>query len=697
MKQTFYLKGFNCATCALKLQDTLNDTPGFDHVSVNLNVQKLTFSAEQAYAVSDIQAIVDGIESGVRVQRQRPETDEPDHAGNLLFLLPAIALYAAALAVPALLWKNILFVAAYLLAGHSVLWRALRNLQNGRLFDENFLMSLATAGAFALNEFPEAAAVMIFYQIGEYFQGRAVGRSRRAIADMMDLRVETVHRLTGGVADEIPPEAVAAGDRLLVKPGEKIAVDGTVRSGVSYLQTAAITGEPVPRKAGPGDTVLSGFINGDGTLEIEADKPYRESTVAKILELVENASGRKAKTELFITRFARVYTPIVVLIALLLAVLPPLVSGQPFDEWIYRALVFLVISCPCALVLSVPLSYFAGLGAASRHGLVIKGGNYLEVLEHADRLVLDKTGTITEGKFEVRRVQPADGVGEAELLTAAVRAESQSNHPIATSILTHNGGRRADPVATREYSGEGIVTADGIAAGNAKLMKRRGIDVGENDARGTLVYVAEHDRYLGSILISDRVKPAVRETIAGLKANGISRVAMLTGDRLSVAQAIAEDTGIDDVHAELLPQDKVAVMEQIKSRHPSSSVIFVGDGTNDAPVLASADVGIAMGDIGSDAALEAADMVLMRGRLTDLLTGMRIAKRTKRIVWQNIVLSLGTKLLVLTLGAFGAASMWTAIFADVGIALIAVLNALRILRTVPVDATAAKSVSPEPA
>ena len=682
MRSEFYLEGLTCANCSEKIARRVSEEPGVIQASLSFATKKLIIDSNKPIQPGVIEQIANTIEPGIQLI---PSTDfdHQDEAGTSYVvwrILGALVLFGLSyvltpVAVPLLL-------TAYLLVGYDILWRAISNIRHGQIFDENFLMSIATLGAFAIREFPEGVTVMLFYQIGEYFQDRAADHSRKSIADMMNLRVETVRIVEGDSTRLISPEQVEVGDRIVILPGEKVALDGFVESGQSHMMTANITGESLPRYVQSGDELRGGFVNEEGTIEMVVDKVYAESTVAKILELVETAANKKAKTEQFITKFARVYTPIVVGLAAAMAILMPLIMNQPFHIWFYRALVFLVISCPCALVLSVPLSYFAGLGAASKHGLVVKGGNYLEALEQATTLVVDKTGTITEGVFQVTQTHPEVDVSEAELLEAAAMVEAGSNHPIATSIKLAFG-KDLPIIPVTDYPGEGVVSHSGIAAGNDKLMQRLGIDYSERDLIGTIIYVAKSDRFLGSILISDKVKENIPPVMAGLHREGIERIIMLTGDHESVARFVARQTGIDEYRAELLPQDKVTITEQLKQTYPKGKLVFVGDGTNDAPVLARADLGVSMGDIGSDAALEASDMVLMRGRLEDLLAGFSIAKFTKKIVWQNIILSIGIKLIVLGLGALGLASIWAAVFADVGVALLAILNALRILRFHP--------------
>ena len=579
----------------------------------------------------------------------------------------------------------VLFVASYVILGGEVVFRAFGNLAKGRFFDEHFLMSAATIGAFAIGEFSEAVAVMLFYQVGERFEEAALRKSRNSIADLMDIRPDYANVRRNGEITKVAPDTVGIGEYVVVKPGEKVPLDGLIVEGEGALDTKSLTGESLPRYASPGDTVLSGCVSQNGLLTIKVTKPYGESTVAKIMDLVENASEKKARAENFITKFSRYYTPGVVALAALLAVVPPLAAGGGWNEWINRALVFLVISCPCGLVISIPLGFFGGIGRASRHGILVKGGNYLEALGDLDIIVFDKTGTLTKGVFEVTRVHAADGYTKADVLKSAAYAESFSNHPIAVSIgKAYNGAIEKGKLRDcEEIAGYGVsVRLDGkkILAGSGKLMENEGVVFDEPEDIGSKVYVAHGGEYAGCIVISDEAKPDSREAVIGLKARGVRKVVMLTGDSKPIAERIGEDMSIDEVHAELLPHEKVEKLELVDAgkRH-KGKLAFVGDGINDAPVLARADIGVAMGGLGSDAAIEAADVVLMNDDPSGLVTALGIAKSTRRIVWQNIVFALGVKAAVLMLGAFGLATMWAAVFADVGVALLAVLNATRIL------------------
>ncbi len=603
-----------------------------------------------------------------------------------------------------------LFLVPYLIAGYDVLRKAILGIVHRQPFDECLLMTIATAGAFALVAFPEGdphmaegAAVMLFYQVGELFQSYAVSKSRKSISDMMDIAPEFANVERNGQLEEVDPDDVAVGDVIVVKPGERVPLDGTVLEGSSDLDTSALTGESLPRRVRENDDVISGCVNLNGVLRITVTKPYGESTVQRILELVENASDKKARTENFITRFARVYTPIVTLSALALALLPPLFAGGAWATWVERALTFLVVSCPCALVISVPLSFFGGIGGASRHGILVKGGNYLEALAQVDTVVFDKTGTLTTGTFQVTALHPVQGVSESQLLEAAAAVESYSDHPIAQSVRTAyssglesigectkvNGAAgeidRSRIAQAEEMGGHGVkalVDSKITLAGNDKLMAAEGISFQPCTEVGTVIYVAQEGQFLGSIVISDALKPDAADAITRLHAAGVKRCVMLTGDREEVANDIASRLHLDAVHAQLLPQDKVDEFERIlEAQVNGSKVAFVGDGINDAPVLTRADVGIAMGALGSDAAIEAADVVLMDDKPSKISAGILIARKTMRIARQNIVFALGVKLLVLVLAAVGIANMWMAVFADVGVAMLAILNAMRCMNT----------------
>ncbi|MGI6184567.1 MAG: heavy metal translocating P-type ATPase [Candidatus Fimadaptatus sp.] len=578
-------------------------------------------------------------------------------------------------------WKVAAILVPYVICGWDVVWGALRGIAHGQLFDETFLMTIATLGALAVGEYSEAVAVMLFYQVGELFQSIAVGRSRRDIAALMDIRPDTATVLRAGREEVVSPEEVSLGELIVVKPGEKIPLDGTITEGATTVNAAALTGESLPQDKQQGDRVVSGSINLTGVIQVRTESEFGDSTVSKILELVENSASKKARVENFITRFARYYTPCVVIAALLLAVVPPLFDGA-WSQWIQRALTFLVVSCPCALVVSVPLSFFGGIGGASRKGILIKGANYLETLSKVKTAVFDKTGTLTRGSFEVTAIHPARD-SEAELLDIAAAAESNSSHPIAQSIVAAHGGHidkaRISEVSERAGMGiEAVIDGRRIYVGNGKLMDSVGADWHECHKPGTVIHIAEGNDYLGHIVISDRPKPDARDAISGIKALGVERVVMLTGDAPRVAQSVGAELGVDDVRAGLMPADKVTEVEKLLA--PGKPLAFVGDGINDAPVLSRADVGIAMGALGSDAAIEAADVVLMDDKPSKIYQAIGIARKTMGIVRQNIVFALGVKGIVLLLGALGFANMWWAVFADVGVMVLAILNAMRALR-----------------
>ena len=601
----------------------------------------------------------------------------------------AVLLIAAVLVPYQGLWRFALFLPAYFVIGWDVLWRAVRNIAHGQVFDENFLMALATVGAFCTGffgqgEYPEAVFVMLFYQVGELFQSYAVGKSRKSIASLMDIRPDYANVERDGKLLQVDPEEVAVGDTITVKAGEKIPLDGLVLEGSSLVDTAALTGESVPRQVRPGDSVISGCVNQNGLLRVQVTKAFGESTVQKILDLVENASSKKAKAENFITKFARYYTPVVVFCALALAVVPPLFVGD-WTGWVQKALIFLVVSCPCALVISVPLSFFGGIGGASRQGILVKGGNYLEVLADTELVVFDKTGTLTKGVFQVTAIHP-EGVSQQELLELAALAESYSDHPISRS-LKEAWGKALDTARVgqvEELSGRGVCAqVDGkeVWAGNGKLMEEIGLAYRPSGQVGTVVHVAAEGRYLGYILIADEVKPDAKEAIAALKAQGVKKTVLLTGDAKDVGEAVAQELGLDEAYTQLLPGDKVERVEALlQETSPKGKLAFVGDGINDAPVLSRADIGIAMGALGSDAAIEAADLVLMDDKPSKIAKAMEISKRTLRIVRQNIVFALAVKLLVLMLTPFGLANLWEAVFADVGVMVLAILNASRALQ-----------------
>ncbi len=615
---------------------------------------------------------------------------------TLRHIIAAAVLFVGAALLPLSgWWRLLVFLLPYAIIGYDVLLKAVRGIVRGQVFDENFLMALATVGALCIGEYAEAVFVMLFYQVGELFQSIAVGKSRRSIAALMDIRPDVAHveRTLDDASiryDEVDPEEIVIGDIIQVRPGERVPLDGTLIEGESYLDTAALTGESVARRIGKDDAIISGCINQSGTLRIRVDRAYRDSTVARILALVEDSAARKSKSEAFITRFARVYTPAVVIGAVLLALIPSLITGE-WLVWIERALTFLVISCPCALVISVPLSFFGGIGGASRQGILFKGANYLEMLADCDTVVLDKTGTLTKGSFEVTSICPTDESTERALIEVAALTEQFSSHPIAHSLIRAYGQPpcpdRVD--AVEEIAGEGVtakVDGHAVAVGNLRLMARVGVTVSipNNEIGGTIVYVAREGTLLGHIVIQDELKSDTKDAIAQLRRAGVKSIVMLTGDHERVASAVADELALDGYVAECLPGDKVnrleALLEACHARSKRARLAFVGDGINDAPVLTRADVGFAMGALGSDAAIEAADVVLMDDKLSKIATAMRLSRRTGRIVRQNIVFALGVKALVLLLGALGLATLWAAVFADVGVAVIAILNAMRTLK-----------------
>ncbi len=583
-------------------------------------------------------------------------------------------------------WINhMILIISYLVVGIEILQKALRNITKGKVFDENFLMSVATLGAFAIGEFPEAVAVMLFYQIGELFQDYAVDKSRKSIASLMDIRPDYANVERDNKAQKVKPNEVKIGEIIVVKPGEKIPLDGYVVEGVSSVDTKALTGEALPREIEVGNEVLSGYININGVIKVKVSKEYEESTVNKILELVENASNKKSKSENFITKFARYYTPIVVIIAVLLAVIPPLIiSDATFSDWIYRALSFLVVSCPCALVISIPLSFFGGIGGASKEGILIKGSNYLEQLSSTEIVVFDKTGTLTEGIFEVQKVEP-EGITKEELLKMAAYAENYSNHPIALSVKKAYDKTIEETQITKieELAGRGIIAVinnKSVAVGNEKLMNERKLSYTKCNEIGTILYVALEGKYVGYILIADKIKKDAKETIKKLKKQSVKQTVMLTGDRKNSGEDVARKLGIDKVYTELLPNGKVEKVEQLlKEKSPKGKLCFVGDGINDSPVLALADIGIAMGGLGADSAIEAADIVIMTDEPSKIINAMRLSKKTMKIVKENIIFAISIKVLVLLLSALGVSTMWEAVFADVGVSIIAVVNALRVL------------------
>ena len=581
--------------------------------------------------------------------------------------------------------NNILFIISYIIVGKEILEKAFKNITRGKVFDENFLMTVATLGAFLIGEYPEAVAVMLFYQIGELFQIYAVDKSRKSVAALMDIRPDYANLLDDGKEIKANPEKVNIGDVIIIKPGEKIPIDGVVIEGNTSLNTFALTGETVPREVGKKDEVLSGSINNEGLIKVKTTKKFSDSTVSKILDLVENASSKKSNSENFISKFAKYYTPIVVVIALTLCIFPPIILNQKFTTWIYRGLSFLVVSCPCALVVSIPLSFFGGIGASSKIGVLIKGSNYLESLSKTETIICDKTGTLTEGVFEVQKIKPVD-ISEKELLKYAAYTEHFSNHPISMS-LKRAYGKKIDSskvTNTKEISGKGVIaTIDNkeIIVGNEKIVKDENIKYVKSEEVGTIIYIAIDKKFAGTIVISDKIKKDAKKAIRLFRKNNVKKIVMLTGDKENISKEVFDELKLDDYKAELLPQDKVEIVEQIiKEKTESKQVAFIGDGINDAPVLALSDIGIAMGGAGSDAAIEAADIVIMTDEPSKLADAMKISKKTMKIVKDNIIFAITVKIVVLLLSALGLATMWAAVFADVGVSVIAILNALRILR-----------------
>lgn len=684
------LKGMSCATCAVDIERALRKE-GFQAASVNFATGEVILRGDLERA----KQVIKRVEPEVKFVSPKAPVEEThaDHRRALYFIVPALGLFFAGLVfrywypVGGESLAIVLFGAAYGLVGWRVVRNAAVNIARGRIFDENLLLVIATFGAFAIREYPEAAGVMLFYVVGEFFQDLAVGRARSSVKSLLSLKVDRAHRVSDDGTIDVPLEAVNVGDVIVVRPGERIPLDGVVVSGETTLDTSALTGESTPRRAGPGKDVLSGMLNLSGLLQVTVTKPVGESTLTRILELVERAGARKAKTERFITQFARVYTPAVVGLALAIGVIPPLLGWGSFAVWGYRALVLLVISCPCALVLSIPLGYFGGIGKASKQGVLVKGSNFLDALARVDIVAFDKTGTLTKGVFQVTRVVPADGWTEEDLLRLAAWAEEGSNHPIATAIKTaYPGGRSDTPiVAHEELPGEGVTARiDGkkVLVGNDRMLHHFAIPHTTCDVPGTVAHVAVDDDYAGYLIIADEVKEDAPAAVRRLKDLGVRKVVLVTGDSEGVARAVADRVGVDAWYAELLPAEKVEVIETLeREKRPRAKLAFVGDGINDAPVIARADVGIAMGGLGSDAAIETADVVIMDDRPSKLATGILTARKTKRIVWQNIVFALGVKIGFIGLGIVGEATMWEAVFADVGVALIAVLNAMRILKT----------------
>ena len=699
----YRLRGVSCPSCIAKIEEHLRQVKGLEGSTANLAEGTLELPPEMA----DIaRTIVSRVEPGAEIAEAEMAGEEgaeeeeegkwtlPVIAVSGLLLMSGLVFRTRLQATPHRWAEYAVFLTPYIAVGWPVLLKALRNLGRGQLFDENFLMALATFGALAIRELPEAAAVMVFYSLGEYLQDRSVDRSRRTIKSLLRINPDYANVENGSELRKVSPQEVSVGETVVIKPGERVPLDGEVLDGASYVDASALTGESVPLEVLPGRTVLAGMINGQGLLRVRVAKPFSESSVSRILDLVENASSRKSRTEQFMTTFAKYYTPLVVFGALGLAIVPPLVlPGQSFSTWFYRALIMLVISCPCALVISIPLGYMGGIGASARHGILVKGANYLDALAELDTVVFDKTGTLTLGVFEVTDVVPAEGFDRESLLAIAAAVEAYSTHPIAQSIQRScpEGREGLEVTDYTETPGRGVsarVNGSSVLAGSAVFLRDSGIATealslpGVNVGGGSEVFVAVGDRLAGKIVISDRIKPDARTAIVDLKRLGVRETIMLTGDAEAAAESVAAAAGIDRYFAGLLPDEKVAKFEQVRTGVPNPSrnkVAFVGDGINDAPVIARADVGMAMGAMGSDAAIEAADIVLMDGSLRKVPTAVRIAKKTRAVVRQNVAFALGVKALVLILGAWGSASIWEAVFADVGVALLAVFNAMRTL------------------
>ncbi|PZV07038.1 MAG: cadmium-translocating P-type ATPase [Leptolyngbya sp.] len=720
--QRLQVGGMDCTSCKMKIEGRLERLHGVAEASVTVATGRLIVSYDpQQISEIEIQDQIKALGYGVEAERsptiqtatESHSHDHDSHTGNdhhhqhhhgsgdfnlkaeLPTVLAAVALLVIGMVfepqlhnTPYHIGELAVFIPAYLISGGTVLKTAGRNILKGQVFDENFLMTIATLGAFAIHQFPEAVAVMLFFRIGELFQEYSVGRSRRSIQSLLEIRPDTANLKINGTVKAVSPETVRVGDQILVKPGEKIPLDGEILEGKSQVDTSALTGESVPRTVKTGETVLAGMINQTGVLTIQVTKLFGESSIAKILDLVENATSKKAETEKFITRFAHYYTPAVVVLSLLVAFLPPLlIPGATHAEWVYRALILLVISCPCGLVISIPLGYFGGVGGAAKRGILVKGSTYLDTLAAVKIVVFDKTGTLTKGVFKVTQIVPQNGFSESELLTLAAKAEAHSNHPVAQSIRDAYGQKIDESSVTdyEEIAGHGIRAKVGdrnVLAGNDRLLHRENIAHDTCDVAGTVVHLAVDGRYAGYLLIADEIKDDAIQAIRELKKIGVEKTVMLTGDNRTVAQNVAAQLGLDDFVAELLPEDKVAAIEKLLDRSGKKKLVFVGDGINDAPVIARADVGMAMGGLGSDTAIETADVVLMTDAPSKVVEAIQIGKKTHRIVMQNIVIALAIKAVFIALGAIGVATLWEAVFADVGVALLAILNAGRVLHGV---------------
>ncbi|KPU62758.1 ATPase [Thermococcus sp. EP1] len=696
MPKKLKLEGLECASCAYEIEEALKKE-GFEFAVVNFTTSELVIEGD----IEKAKEIVKKVEPGVKIIEKEEHHHGHDHGHHhdhdenprkmLYFIIPSLMLFTLGMLLRYYYnYDNAvvlgIFVMSYFLVGWKVLRNAFLNSVHGNVFDENFLIAIATLGAFAIREYPEAVGVMLFYIVGEFFQDLAINRSRRSIKALLALKAEYANLKIGDKLIRVKPEELKVGDIIVIKPGERVPVDGIIMEGASNVDTSALTGESVPRTVKEGDEILSGMVNLSALLTVKVTKELRESTISRILELVENASARKAKTEKFITRFAHYYTPAVVGLAALVAIIPPLAFGEPFSKWLYRALVLLVISCPCALVLSIPLGYFGGIGRAAREGILVKGSNFLDALSRVTIVAFDKTGTLTKGVFKVTKIETRNGFSKEEIIKFAALAEAHSNHPIAKAIKEAYG-KEINEAQIKEHeniAGHGVkARIDGVEVmvGNDRLLHRFNIEHDTCRVKGTVAHVVINGKYAGYIIISDEIKEDAPIAVRDLKRLGVKRVVMVTGDNREVAAEIAKQLGLDSFYAELLPEDKVKIIEELeKEKAPNDKIVFVGDGINDAPVLARADVGVAMGALGSDAAIETADVVIMDDKPAKLPNGIRIARKTQRIVWQNIVFALGVKLAFISLGILGEATMWEAVFADVGVALIAVFNAMRILR-----------------
>ncbi|WP_087037042.1 heavy metal translocating P-type ATPase [Thermococcus litoralis] len=694
MPKKLKLEGLDCASCAYEIEEALKKE-GFEFALVNFATKEAVIEGDVEKAREIIRKVAPDVkvieaDKGEHAHEHEHDEEEEEYTKTVYQIGVSLALFAVGIVMRyyydmdnALVFG--IFLASYVISGWKVLRSAVVNSIRGNVFDENFLIAVATIGAFIIREYPEGVAVMLFYVVGEFFQDLAVGKSRRSIKALLALKAEYANLLRNGEIVKVKPEELKVGEIIIIRPGEKVPVDGVVIKGTSTVDTSALTGESVPRTVKEGEEILSGMVNLSGLLKVRVTKELSESTVSRILELVENASARKAKTEKFITRFAHYYTPAVVGIAALIATVPPLVTGDPFTPWVYRALVVLVISCPCALVLSIPLGYFGGIGRAAKEGILVKGSNYLDALKEATIVAFDKTGTLTKGVFKVTKVETRNGFGEEEIIRFAALAEAHSNHPIAKAIRDASGGE-INEAGVKEYeeiAGHGVRAKIGnieVMVGNDRLLHRFNVEHDTCRVKGTVAHVVINGKYAGYIIISDEIKEDSPIAVKELKRLGVKKVVMVTGDTREVAAEIAKQIGLNGFYAELLPEDKVKVIEELEKEKGNGKVVFVGDGINDAPVLARADVGVAMGALGSDAAIETADVVIMDDKPSKLPRAIKIARKTQRIVWQNIILALAIKLIFVSLGILGEATMWEAVFADVGVSLIAVFNAMRILR-----------------